>query len=302
MKKGLQKIMTGVCMAFAMFIGCGMAVSAANISDLFDAAYYAEKNPDVVAAYGRDSGALYSHYINHGINEGRNAGKLFNVKEYRLHNKDLEGLYGDNWAAYVNQYLKEGLKEGRVGYGEEFDAVSYANRYSDLKNVYGYDLKGLYNHYITCGKREGRNASCNAGASGSSNTGTTKEESKQPVVNGRLVSRKAKRLFTITNEERRAWGLRNLVWDDSLAALAEKRAAELPIRYDHFRPNGDSIYEYRVDEENLSRWYDDPEDVHNAFMEYWTEANNIIDPDLKRIGIACYEVGGVYYWCELFRE
>lgn len=285
-------------MAFALFIGCSIAANAADYSVLFDAAYYAEKNPDVVAACGNDPNVLYSHYINCGINEGRNAGRLFDVKAYRLHNKDLEGLYGDNWAAYVNQYLTEGLKEGRVGYGEEFDAASYANRYSDLKNVFGYNLKGLYAHYLTSGKKEGRNASSGAVTNGE----TEKEENKQPVLNGHLVSRKAKQLFTITNQERRAWGVRNLTWDNSLAALAETRAKELPLRFDHIRPNGDSIYEYRVDEENLSMWYDDAEYVHNALMTDWTAANNIIDPYLRKIGIGCYEVGGVYYWCELFRE
>lgn len=297
MQKRLQKFLTGVCMAVAMFIGCGMAASAAELSDLFDAAYYAEKYPDVVAACGTDANALYAHYVNHGIYEGRNAGPMFDVKKYRENNRDLEGLYGDNYAAYVNHYLKEGLKDGRIGYGEEFDAVSYANRYPDLKSVYGYDLKGLYVHYLTCGKREGRDASWSAqDASGK------EESSSKPVLNGHLVTRKANRLFTITNEERRAWGVRNITWDASLATLAEARVKELPIRFDHVRPNGDSIYEYRVDEENLSMWYDDAEDVHNAWMEDWAAANKIIDPDLRRIGIACYEVGGVYYWCELFRE
>ena len=298
MKKIMQKFILGAGMAFTLFIGCKTAVNAANLADLFDAAYYAEKNPDVVAAYGNNPGALYSHYVNCGINEGRNAGKLFDVKAYRAHNKDLEGLYGDNWAAYVNQYLTTGLKEGRVGYGEEFDAASYANRYSDLKNVFGYDLKGLYTHYVTSGKKEGRNASPDSAAAGEAG----KDGTNKPVLTGHLVSRKAKQLYTITNEERRAWGVRNITWDNSLAELAETRAKELPLRFDHIRPNGDSIYEYRVDEENISMWYDDAEYIHNALMKDWTAANNIIDPYLRKIGIGCYEVGGVYYWCELFRE
>lgn len=298
MRQKLQNLIAGAALMIALFIGCGIAANAADYSVLFDASYYAEKYPDVVAVYGTDANALYSHYINHGINEGRNAGPLFDVKKYRANNKDLEGLYGDNWAAYVNQYLTEGLKEGRVGYGEEFDAVSYANRYSDLKNVYGYDVKALYTHYLNHGIKEGRNASCDGSLGGNTKT----KENKEPVLTGHLVTRKANRLFTITNEERRAWGLPNFKWDNSLAALAQARVQELPIRFDHIRPNGDSVYEYRVDEENISMWYDDAEDVHNVFMEYWTDANNIIDPDLTRIGIACYEVGGVYYWCELFRE
>lgn len=296
MRKRLQKLFAGIGMMFVMFAGGSMAVHAANYADLFDAAYYAEKNPDVVAAHGTDPNILYAHYVNNGINEGRNAGPLFDVKKYRENNQDLEGQYADNWAAYVNQYLTDGLKEGRIGYGEDFDAASYANRYSDLRNVYGYDLKSLYTHYITCGKKEGRNASWE------STEEEQKAENKKPVLNGHLVSRKATQLFKITNEERRLWGAGNLTWDNSLAALAEARVKELPIRYDHIRPNGDSVYEYHVDEENISMWYDDAEDVHYAFMKDWTTANNIIDPDLRKVGIACYEVGGVYYWCELFRE
>lgn len=288
----------GVCMAFAIFIGGGIAAHAANYTDLFDAAYYAEKNPDVVAVYGTNAKALYNHYINCGIKEGRNAGPLFDVKKYRENNRDLEATCGDDYAAYVNHYLTDGLKNGRVGYGEAFDAVSYANRYPDLKSVYGYDLKGLYTHYLTHGKKEGRDASCDA------SLGAAVEEKKdsKPVLTGHLVSRKATTLFRITNEERRLWGSRNLTWDSSLASLAQTRVQELPIRFDHVRPNGDSIYEYGVDEENISMWYDNAEDVHYALMQDWRDANIIIDPGLRRVGIACYEVGGVYYWCELFRE
>lgn len=296
MKKLLQKLIAGAGMMFVLFIGCGMAANAVNYADLFDADYYAKKYPDVVAAYGTDPGALYNHYVNNGINEGRNAGPLFDVHKYRENNKDLEGIYADNWAAYVNQYLTEGLKEGRIGYGEEFDAASYANRYSDLRNVYGYNLRALYTHYLNSGKKEGRNASWEADEE------EKKKTDSKPVLNGHLVTRKANQLFTITNEERRLWGARNLVWDNSLAALAETRVKELPIQYDHVRPGGDSIYEYRVDEENISMWYDNAEDVHYAFMNDWRDGNIIIDPRLRRVGIACYEVGGVYYWCELFRE
>lgn len=280
-----------------LFIGYGMTVNAANLSDVFDAAYYANRYPDVVALYGNDPNVLFSHYANNGINEGRIASPLFNVVEYRKHNHDLEGIYGDNWAAYVNQYLTEGLQEGRIGYGEEFDAASYANRYSDLKNIYGYDLKALYTHYVMCGKKEGRNASYEL-----TEKEKTAEKNTTPALNGHLVPRKANRLFAIVNEERRAWGVRNITWDNSLAALAETRAMELALRFDHIRPNGDSIYEYRVDEENIAMWYSDAEDVHNAMMRDWVSGNIIIDPDLHKIGIACYEVGGVYYWCELFRE
>ena len=38
---------------------------------MFDAEYYAQNNPDVVAVFGTDKELLYSHYVNHGRAEGR---------------------------------------------------------------------------------------------------------------------------------------------------------------------------------------------------------------------------------------
>ena len=49
------------------------AEPAAGIPADFDAAYYAQNNPDVVAVYGTDPAALYKHYVEHGKAEGRKA-------------------------------------------------------------------------------------------------------------------------------------------------------------------------------------------------------------------------------------
>ena len=46
-------------------------LSAAALST-FDAAYYAAQYPDVAAVCGNDEGALLRHYLDHGIDEGRN--------------------------------------------------------------------------------------------------------------------------------------------------------------------------------------------------------------------------------------
>lgn len=40
---------------------------------IFDAEYYAQNNPDVVAAYGTDKYALFNHYTSFGQAEGRMA-------------------------------------------------------------------------------------------------------------------------------------------------------------------------------------------------------------------------------------
>ena len=295
-----MKFTAGMGMAAILFLGWGFHADAATYTDLFDADYYAKKNPDVVEVYGNDPNILFSHYMNLGIHEGRNAGPLFDVKAYRRNNSDLEGLYADNWAAYVNHYLSEGLYEGRIGYGEAFDAAAYVSRYSDLKNVFGYDLVKLYTHYLKHGIKEGRNASFEF---------TDKEKAAQsnqktPLqsLSGHSVPRKARRLFEIVNEERTAWGIQKIAWDNTLAELAETRAMELSLKFDHIRPNGTSVYEYMVDEEIISMWYRDEEKVHNALMNDPGTGYTIIDSSLTKIGIACYEVGGIYYWCELFKE
>ena len=61
----------------ALLVGSGLTVSAApqKMSDgtLFDAEYYAQQNPDVVAAMGKDVQTLYRHYLNYGKAEGRKA-------------------------------------------------------------------------------------------------------------------------------------------------------------------------------------------------------------------------------------
>lgn len=47
------------------------AEEAVTSPAVFDAQYYAQNNPDVVAVFGNDPAALYQHYVNHGEAEGR---------------------------------------------------------------------------------------------------------------------------------------------------------------------------------------------------------------------------------------
>lgn len=82
----------------------------------FDYVRYADKNPDLKAAFGYDAKALYNHYITLGINENRGSYSIY----------------------------------------DSFDYLRYANDYPDLKAAFGYDAKALYQHYTTCGIKEGR--------------------------------------------------------------------------------------------------------------------------------------------------
>lgn len=151
----LKKVLVS-CAAVTLLVSSTLGVSAVELKDLFDAKYYAEKYPDVVAAYGEDADALYEHYTTFGVNEGRKASELFDVENYRKQYADLDKAFGDDWGAYVHHYLTFGLKEERDG-GGEFDAVSYAKRYPDVYAEYGYDVAKLHEHYQVFGTKEGRN-------------------------------------------------------------------------------------------------------------------------------------------------
>jgi len=156
MKKGFRRLL--MCGTAAVVMAANvLGVSAAELSDLFNAEYYAEHNPDVTAVYGTEEAALYEHFVNFGVKEGRNGSELFDVKIYRELYPDLEANFGDDWEAYVEHYLTNGLQEGRDG-GGVFDAVAYAENYDDLKTAYGYDLEKLYEHYCVFGRAEGRDA------------------------------------------------------------------------------------------------------------------------------------------------
>ena len=87
------------------------------LAAVFDAKYYAEKNPDVVAALGNDPKVLLTHYINSGIKEGRNASAIFNFDAYVSANPDLVAAFGTDDAAiakYINHFATHAAKENRV--------------------------------------------------------------------------------------------------------------------------------------------------------------------------------------------
>lgn len=59
-------------MVFIFMFGSCLTVHAEAVDVIpFDAQYYAENNPDVVAALGNDPNVLYQHYMNNGKAEGR---------------------------------------------------------------------------------------------------------------------------------------------------------------------------------------------------------------------------------------
>lgn len=120
----------------------------------FDAASYAEKNPNLAGIIGDSSEAYLSHYLACGISEGRRTGKFdcvafvwnnrewfrqhgletdnpfFNAEKYRKNNPDLDAAYGDDMQAYVEHYITFGITEGRSS-ESSFDILVFSKDYPD---------------------------------------------------------------------------------------------------------------------------------------------------------------------------
>lgn len=99
---------------------------------MFDAEYYAQNNPDVVAVLGTDENILYQHYLTSGRLEGRQP-------------------YAPGTATAQTAGAFVALPDGTL-----FDAAYYAAANPDVVSVLGTDASILAQHYMTSGKLEGR--------------------------------------------------------------------------------------------------------------------------------------------------
>lgn len=90
---------------------------------VFDASYYYNAYPDVAAAYGMDESALFAHFVNYGVYEGRSGSAEYNPQAYRARYTDLQEAFGDDMAAYCRHYVSYGRAEGRIASGDGQAAV-----------------------------------------------------------------------------------------------------------------------------------------------------------------------------------
>jgi len=146
-----------------------------DYSPVFDPVYYLNNNPDVAQATGGDQLASFNHFINYGMNEGRQASANFNVNTYRNRYPDLRWAFGNNLSSYYIHYITNGQAEGRTATGTaslqpvssyngiDYSAVynfnDYENYNSDLKAAFGLDDIAALKHFVNYGMNEGRQAS-----------------------------------------------------------------------------------------------------------------------------------------------
>ncbi len=152
--KGIRKLLAMV-LAGTMVLSMGMVASAAGVDELFDATYYAQMNPDLVAVLGTDPQVLHDHFVTSGMAEGRCASALFDLGQYKANNPDLVKLFGDNNAAYYQHYVDHGIDEKRNA-GALFNPAEYAEAYPEVVAAVGNDPEALFHHFLTAGLAEGK--------------------------------------------------------------------------------------------------------------------------------------------------
>ena len=127
-----------------------------NITNyMFDSKYYADKYPDLKAAFGYNTSDLKQHYEVHGKKEGRMASPVFDPVYYINKYSDLKAAFGTNYEAAYNHFIANGINEGRQG-SSEFNVVKYINNYADLQEVFGPNYSKALEHYMVNGRNEGR--------------------------------------------------------------------------------------------------------------------------------------------------
>ena len=115
-------------------------------------------------------------------------------------------------------------------------------------------------------------------------------------------------VLRLVNNERAKYGLSPLVQDSGATQVAHLRAKEIVQSFSHTRPNGSSCFtaaselgvSYRSAGENIAYGYPTPEAVVNGWMNSEGHRKNILSSSFGKIGIGCYESGGVLYWSQFF--
>ncbi len=116
-------------------------------------------------------------------------------------------------------------------------------------------------------------------------------------------------VLDLVNENRASYGLAPLTLASDLCDDADVRAEEIVSVFSHTRPDGSSCFtvidgSYRRVAENIAAGLATPEETVDQWMNSPGHRANILDPELRELGVGyCYEDGSAYghYWVQLFR-
>ena len=163
-------------------VGCTTLQGATTVwngvdyAAVYDYNFYSGANADIRKAFGMDDRATLAHFVQYGMNEGRQAKGNFSVKSYKNRYADLRNAYGSNLKSYYIHYINYGRREGRqatgcenqligattvykgIDYSAVYDFQYYVTMNPDVKNAFGLDENKVLEHFVIYGMKEGRQA------------------------------------------------------------------------------------------------------------------------------------------------
>ena len=115
----------------------------------------------------------------------------------------------------------------------------------------------------------------------------------------------------LLNDLRQSKGLRPLAWNpnSALQSAAQLRAQEIEEYFSHTRPDGSSCFTV-LKQYGLTYGHCGENIAYGTYLsaegatELWINSpghyKNMINPDFREIGLACYVSGENIYWVQLF--
>lgn len=133
-------------------------IGGISLPHLFDQWNYLNANTDVAGAVSRgEITSAYDHFVNFGLNEGRDPSSLYSEQFYLVQNGDVANAVAQGaFESGLQHFLLYGHVENRAG-SAHFDAEDYLTANPDVAAaVQRGDMLSAFDHYVEYGMLEGR--------------------------------------------------------------------------------------------------------------------------------------------------
>lgn len=129
----------------------------------------------------------------------------------------------------------------------------------------------------------------------------------RPVSNSLAAYREE--VLRLVNEERQKAGVSPLTADSGLNQVAQLRAEETIVKFDHVRPDGSKFYtalqqagiSYRTTGENIAYGQRSPAEVMTGWMNSSGHRQNILNAAYGKLGVGyVLDANGRAYWVQIF--
>jgi len=135
----------------------GNVIDVLPLAQLYDEQYYLNQNPDIAALVGSTFSSGFQHFVNFGVNEGRNPSVLYNESFYLANNNDVRNAVTSGAVSSgLVHFLTSGHREGRDP-SAFFDQSDYLLNNPDVDSaVDSGALVSAFQHYVIAGVDENR--------------------------------------------------------------------------------------------------------------------------------------------------